>query len=344
MLDVQTTLIAICLAENYGYWHSLYLDQHGEEDQKLKWGDWKKDARCRTNPNDSLCLDVEKHCISIWNDWPFFEHYGWQPLMITKCIIGLPTILWWWAISMSYCDQPLPAGRNILPSIDRSFSLLFFFLYLLESSSRKTKEINQPTRKRRHALFYPPSLDSMTSSAVKVSQSILYSFYLSSSSYRVRIGESKREDPSWWTFLSGWIALNLKKIPYRIQPVNLLKGEAVGAWFSGYFRVMSFFRSPLMNTERSTARAKYRSVHSDGSDEIEKTDSFAAGTSDRRQEVHAIGIRSSVFIRSFIPSFSFRSSNIWTKHTPLLPDYYPQSRSVGIRFVWSARSLLPVFR
>jgi hypothetical protein len=36
MLDIQTTLITICLAETYGYWHSLYLDQHGEEDPKLK--------------------------------------------------------------------------------------------------------------------------------------------------------------------------------------------------------------------------------------------------------------------------------------------------------------------
>jgi len=36
MLDIQTTLIAICLADTYGYWHSLYLDQHGEEDPKLK--------------------------------------------------------------------------------------------------------------------------------------------------------------------------------------------------------------------------------------------------------------------------------------------------------------------
>ncbi|CAF3403343.1 unnamed protein product [Rotaria sp. Silwood1] len=38
MLDIQTTLIAICLTDTYGYWHSLYLDQHGEEDPKLKRG------------------------------------------------------------------------------------------------------------------------------------------------------------------------------------------------------------------------------------------------------------------------------------------------------------------
>ncbi|UJR15883.1 hypothetical protein I4U23_002808 [Adineta vaga] len=38
MLDIQTTLIAVCLPESYGYWHSLYLDQHGEEDPKLKRG------------------------------------------------------------------------------------------------------------------------------------------------------------------------------------------------------------------------------------------------------------------------------------------------------------------
>lgn len=36
MLDIQSTLIVICLAESYGHWHSLYLDQHGEEDPKLK--------------------------------------------------------------------------------------------------------------------------------------------------------------------------------------------------------------------------------------------------------------------------------------------------------------------
>ncbi|CAF1000100.1 unnamed protein product [Rotaria sordida] len=38
MLDIQTTLIAICLTDTYAYWHSLYLDQHGEEDPKLKRG------------------------------------------------------------------------------------------------------------------------------------------------------------------------------------------------------------------------------------------------------------------------------------------------------------------
>ncbi|CAF0813761.1 unnamed protein product [Adineta ricciae] len=38
MLDVQTTLTVICLPTLYGYWHSLYLDQHGEEDPKLKRG------------------------------------------------------------------------------------------------------------------------------------------------------------------------------------------------------------------------------------------------------------------------------------------------------------------
>ncbi|CAF1683274.1 unnamed protein product [Rotaria magnacalcarata] len=38
MLDIQTTLITICLADTYAYWHSLYLDQHGEEDPKLKRG------------------------------------------------------------------------------------------------------------------------------------------------------------------------------------------------------------------------------------------------------------------------------------------------------------------
>jgi hypothetical protein len=36
MLDIQTTLIVVSLPGAYGYWHSLYLDQHGEEDPKLK--------------------------------------------------------------------------------------------------------------------------------------------------------------------------------------------------------------------------------------------------------------------------------------------------------------------
>lgn len=36
MLDIQTTLIVVSLPNVYGHWHSLYLDQHGEEDPKLK--------------------------------------------------------------------------------------------------------------------------------------------------------------------------------------------------------------------------------------------------------------------------------------------------------------------
>ena len=242
MLDVQTTLIAVCLAENYGYWHSLYLDQHGEEDQKLQWDDGEKDPRSPMNTNHSICLDVEKRCISIWNDWPSFEHYGWhwQSLMIIKCIISLPTILWWWAISMSYCDQLVRACRKEYSHVDQSFSLLFFFFLfaqVLFTKNQRNKLANAETEtsfllssfSRFDDEFCGESkpADRHSSGHLLASRSCIRS--ISVHLHIVFVSGNRSERIRFDRLVYGWLALNLKKIPYQIQPVNLLKGEAVGA-------------------------------------------------------------------------------------------------------------------
>lgn len=76
MLDIQTTLIMICLADTYGSWHSLYLDQHGEEDPKLKRG-------------KTLYLNVKRLAVlrTLWLTATFdYQIQNWYPyntLMIT---------------------------------------------------------------------------------------------------------------------------------------------------------------------------------------------------------------------------------------------------------------------
>ncbi|CAF0827696.1 unnamed protein product [Adineta steineri] len=75
-LDIPTTLITICLNESYGYWHSLYLDQHGEEDPKLKRG-------------KTLYLDSKRLAVlrTLWLtatfDYQIQNWFSYNPLMIS---------------------------------------------------------------------------------------------------------------------------------------------------------------------------------------------------------------------------------------------------------------------
>lgn len=117
----------------------------------------------------------------------------------------------------------------------------------------------------------------MSSTAVKVSQPtmnkafiihlgiwllantvfVLSQFMFISSSHRwVEMSERILLD----TLFYGRLVLNLKKIPYQIQPVNLIKGEAVSNRARDYCMALVFFPSLATNTKRSIARAKYQWV------------------------------------------------------------------------------------